>query len=510
MSIHTKTEYGHKPDWAKESLGTASQCSSSGKMPRNEARSDAWRPAGRRALRTTFFRTLMPTNRSMLLPQSTEQLMNTILPLFQPELRLVGLSVFRKKQKQPISADRGVFHVRDKSAGCFYWGMRIAHVQDPFIPGLGYQENHLPMKQYELGHDVYIVTSHSVPIKSDNDEGQQTFDIGKYTYQNVPTFRLRSLHHHSIENSYLIGLSNKLDEVSPDIIHLHGLFDYKTLQVIWYVKDSDVPLVVDVHFDNDNFHLDSIFKKIVFSIFKMLFLPIITKEIDLYMPVNTIAKRFLQEDLNISEDKMKLLPLGIDDTFKPDRSAGLRIRNELNIPEEAIVIADSGKFNPTKDTDVLLSAFINLCDEHSNTHLLLIGDGPKVYVEQLLQKASQAGISDKVTLTGWINYKDLSDYYNAADVGVMPGKLASIKDALGVGLPLIVPDNDATRYFVSNDNGETFERGNIADLKSTMGQYINNDRKRKIDGQHSRELVDEKLSWETIADTSIEIYNEYV
>lgn len=48
--------------------------------------------------------TLMPTNRNLLLPQSNEPLMSSILPLFQPELRLIGLSVMHKTEAKTLHA----------------------------------------------------------------------------------------------------------------------------------------------------------------------------------------------------------------------------------------------------------------------------------------------------------------------------------------------------------------------------------------------------------------------
>ena len=53
---------------------------------------------------------------------------------------------------------------------------------------------------------------------------------------------------------------------------------------------------------------------------------------------------------------------------------------------------------------------------------------------------------------------DLCACYNAADVGVMPGKLGGMKEILGVGRPLIAPDHLATAYLVERENGLTASR----------------------------------------------------
>jgi len=63
--------------------------------------------------------------------------------------------------------------------------MRIAHLQHPYIPNMGYQENYLPSKQQELGHDVHIITTNIVPKKFE--ERSSNWETGSYVYDGVPT-----------------------------------------------------------------------------------------------------------------------------------------------------------------------------------------------------------------------------------------------------------------------------------------------------------------------------------
>jgi hypothetical protein len=42
--------------------------------------------------------------------------------------------------------------------------MRIVQVKSWSIPGMSYQENHLPSEQVELGHEVVLITSDRAPV----------------------------------------------------------------------------------------------------------------------------------------------------------------------------------------------------------------------------------------------------------------------------------------------------------------------------------------------------------
>lgn len=387
--------------------------------------------------------------------------------------------------------------------------MKIVHVQHPYTPGLGYQENHIPAEQHKLGHDVTIVTTDKSKKETSNTKsGLRTYSPGTYFYKGVETRRLRSWIHQDIGNGVIFGLYDELKTLNPDVIHLHDLLDYKTVQVLRYVRNHDVNLFVDVHIDNDNISLDKWYTRSGFKVFKQFVMPRVLSTAEKILPVNPLGEIFLRDKLNVPAEQIEFLPLGIESELGPSPDIRTEYRNRLNIDSKDIVFVDSGKFEEKKDTEILVEAVNRLQDTYKNIQVLLIGDGEDAYIDHLEQRAEQYGIKSRMHITGWVDYDEVPRYYNAGDIGIMPGKLSSGKDVLGVGLPLIVAESPATQYLIQNENGDSFERGNITDLVETVKPYIEDSEVRAAAGKRSLTLVESELSWNAVAKRAIEIYEQ--
>jgi glycosyltransferase involved in cell wall biosynthesis len=382
--------------------------------------------------------------------------------------------------------------------------MKIAHVQHPYYPELGYQENHLPAKQQELGHEVRIFTSDYLPRSSEN------VGTGWFKYNGVPTVRLKALPNiKSISKVDLRELWRELKQFDPEIIHSHGLHSLYTLQNLFYSYLNDVDLFIDVHIDNDNFHINSLFKWIGFQAHKHILLPLIKQKVKKLLPVNPYAKQFLKEDLGITPSRIELLPLGVDTSvFSPNTDPTL-LRVELGIQQEEQVLISSGNLNETKDLGILIRAFEMISEAYPDTRLLIVGPGPDTYLRKVRGLVNETGLDDQVLFCGEVPHEDLPKYYNMADVGVWPGKLGiTIIEAIGCGLPVIVCDSIATNFLIANDNGVSFERGDPQALLGSIHQLISNPNEIKRYSDNAVEYAQNRLSWEKVAERSVELYRE--
>ncbi|PGF17160.1 hypothetical protein CP556_14245 [Natrinema sp. CBA1119] len=384
--------------------------------------------------------------------------------------------------------------------------MKIAHIQHPYFLGLGYQENHLPAKQRKLGHDARIFTSDYLPRTSNG----KTIVTGNFTYNGVPTTRLKaSPNLTSIGSVGLRGLQAELEQFNPEIIHSHGLYSIYVLQSLWYNFQNDAKLFVDVHIDNDNFHINSLSKYIGYSAHRYLVLPFLKRQVNTFLPVNPYAEQFLTDELGIRSSMVNLLPLGVDTAvFSPDVNSDL-LREELGINKGEKVLISAGNLNKTKDLDVLLQAFDSVVDEESNIRLLIVGPGPDEYLREIRELVSDLDLSDQVKFCGEVPHESLSEYYNLADVGIWPGKLGiTIIEAIGCGLPVIVCHSTATDFLIANENGMTFERGNSKVLASIISQLISDPDRINSYSKKAIEYAQTELSWQKIAERSIELYQE--
>ncbi len=385
------------------------------------------------------------------------------------------------------------------------------HLQQPYIPGLGYQENYLPFKQRALKHEVYLISS-TLKCSKFKSKKLKNLETSQYIKKGVHIHRLNSwFKFKPMDMVFFKGLTEKISEINPDVIHSHGILSPFTRTASKYSSNhNDVKLFVDCHIDNDNFHLDRKYKKLVFFLFKKFFLQKIVFNTEKFLPVNPYAAQFLSKEYNIDTSEIELLPLGVDSTqFNPDKDQRCRIRDRLGIKEDETLLIHSGNFEPTKDIDVLIKSFAKIKERYDNVKLLLLGKGDDSYMRKVRKWINEKKVEDSIIFHDFVDHSELPSFYNAADVGVYPGKLGiTIIEAVGTGLPVIVSDSKATNYIISNDNGFSIERGSVEELTHKIKKYIQNEKLRKQHQKNAVELVEKELSWRKIAEKSIDIYRK--
>ena len=116
-----------------------------------------------------------------------------------------------------------------------------------------------------------------------------------------------------------------------------------------------------------------------------------------------------------------------------------RRRNELGIPEDALVLLNLGRLGTEKNLTEVLELFAMARAQNSKLVLLIVGDGPARH--ELEEKAATLGVSDHVIFTGMVVPEEVHAYYQLGDVFVS----ASTSETQGLtyveaaanGLPLL-------------------------------------------------------------------------
>lgn len=392
--------------------------------------------------------------------------------------------------------------------------MKIAHVQHPYLPNLGYQENYLPFRQADLGHEVHLISSNRVPPKfTDKYSDNQLMDSHEKDGVQIHRLNCRYIVK-SVEDVFLDRLQTILNEIKPDVLHSHGLITMKSIQTFYhkFKYNTDTKLFIDMHRDNGNFDTSSIHNSLLYYGFKTIFLPVLKKYTNCFLPVNPYSEDLLTNELSIDPTQVELLPLGVNkQEFSPNKHARRRIREELNIKASDQLLIFAGHIEESKRLTETISALGNLNDNlQSEAVFLIIGSGNKEYIEKLHSTASKAGVAENIRFKEFVDHHRLSEYFNAADIGIWAGKLGiTVLEAVSCGLPVIVSDDPATSLVVGNDNGLTYAEGNVNDLAEKMQKYLTDQSLKKEHGIKGRQLVEDQLSWEKIATKSIEYYQSY-
>ncbi len=387
--------------------------------------------------------------------------------------------------------------------------MKIVHVMNWYIPEMGYQENFLPAEQQKLGHEVYIITSDRLPLHTgfENIVGKvinnRIIGSGVSRENDVTIFRLPTIF--EIRDGGIIafsGLNKKLFELKPDVVHAHGPYNVGTLFSILYCRKMGCKIFIDDHSNFQNYHINSVLKSAYINFIKLFYL-FWGSGVSGWMPIDEPAKAILMDNLKITPEKINIVPLGIS-THRFFQSFEIRnsTREELSVRDDENLIITTGKFGESKDIDVLIKAFANVLRQKNNVRLLIIGNGPSVYMENLHKIIKENEIENSVIFKDFVKNQDLPKYYNAADIGVWPGTpTITAVESLATGLSIILPEDDLCYKNIFNHKAALgFERKKIESLTREIIKLMDDAEKREKLEENALYLAINQLSWEKIAE----------
>lgn len=127
----------------------------------------------------------------------------------------------------------------------------------------------------------------------------------------------------------------------------------------------------------------------------------------------------LQDTYLVPSDKIAFIPNGLrkKKVASPDTKRE-ELRQKLCISANDKVLLFSGRPTAQKGTYALLQAFDWILEEEPDARLIIAGFDNGSNMEKLITLASAH--ANRVTFTGLINRERLSEWYSAADVGVIP------------------------------------------------------------------------------------------
>lgn len=231
-------------------------------------------------------------------------------------------------------------------------------------------------------------------------------------------------------------VSNKLikviDDIKPDVIHAH----LECLETLYYAKESlnNIKLLFTCH-----------------NLPKMCIGDDRPKENEACMHLleqNNLQIIALHEDMAKEINEMfninntAVIRNGVDfNKFRNIEKTKEEIRKELNIPSDAYVIGQVGRFAYQKNPEFTVEIFSELLKKSPNSYLLLIGRGKQE--EDLRKQIKTLGIENNVQLL--INRDDIPSLLKSMDVFIFPSRFEGLGivliEAQVSGLPCVTSDN---------------------------------------------------------------------
>ncbi|MFH1457110.1 MAG: glycosyltransferase family 4 protein [Patescibacteria group bacterium] len=372
--------------------------------------------------------------------------------------------------------------------------MKIAHIICTFPPykgGIGNVAYEQVKKLVDLGHEVTVFTpAHGGTEKEENND----FEIK----------RLKSLIKFG-NSAFLPQLLFKLKKF--DVVQLHYPF-FGTAEIAWLAKKFGLikKLVIFYHMDflpkNIFFNFFSLPDKLIKKSLLNSADKIIVSSLD-YINELSIKKYFKN-----NKEKFVDIPFG-------SQFAGVEVKEKPfhKIRAGILFVGVLDRAHRFKGVDVLLKSFKKVLEKNNNIKLNIVGGGNMK--EEYIKLAKKLGVINKVNFAGKVSDEELKNYYNNCDFLVLPSTDSGeafglvLVEAMSFGKPVIASNLPGVRTVCEdNINGFLVEPRNINDLYNKMLKLIENkDLAEKI-GKKSRELVDEKYSWQIHVKKLEEVYKK--
>jgi glycosyltransferase involved in cell wall biosynthesis len=210
---------------------------------------------------------------------------------------------------------------------------------------------------------------------------------------------------------------------------------------------------------------------------KKKFLPYLYGRVaDLVLVPSTASERFICS-LGVPEDRVVITPYVVDNdyiTAVAARTDRKKVREEWQVPEDAVVAVFCAKFLARKRPQDALRAFAQA--DVPNSYLVMVGDGP--LRDSLKNEVEQLGITSRVRFPGLVKYSRLPEAYAASDVLVFPSEHEPyglpVNEAMICGIPAIVSDRVGAGFDLveHGKTGYVYPSGNVDDLASIFREVL--------------------------------------
>jgi glycosyltransferase involved in cell wall biosynthesis len=210
-------------------------------------------------------------------------------------------------------------------------------------------------------------------------------------------------------------------------------------------------------------------------------------------------------------DRTEKIYLGIDtDTFSVSLEKRNAVRQQLDIPENALVYGCVGQFIEVKDHVTLIDAFERVADRYPGAHLVICGPHHNdAYYHGCLARIKESRHASAIRVLGRV--RDMQGLYSALDVFVLPSKFEAFGYAYVEAMscerptigcrsagPLEIIDEGRTGYFCAVSNP--------VDLAYRMSSYAADRALIPVHGEAARTRARALFSKDVMARQSAELY----
>ena len=316
----------------------------------------------------------------------------------------------------------------------------------------------------------------------------------------VPVERMQI--HRDLSPLLINRLRKYLKSQQPDVVHTH-LIHADTHGII-AAKLAGIPTIITGRHNDDSFRTQGNIRFLNRILWRLT-----TGGI----AISRAIERFMIEVENAPTEKLRVVEYGLTyETATPEQieDARQRLRHELQLPPEAVILGMAARLVEQKGIPYALDAFAKVYRDYPQAYLVIAGDGE--LRAQLTDQASELGIRGRTLFLGW--RADMIDVMAAYDVFVLPslweGFGLVLLEAMSRRLPIIASRVSAIPEVVADaETGLLVPARDVDGLAHAMRTLLSDRVLRRHMGMVGEDRLETHFGHARMASATIQVYREF-
>ena len=390
--------------------------------------------------------------------------------------------------------------------------MNILHVAHFFYPclsagGVVNASYQIALNQVK-SNDVHVYTSDSCKERLKFENGSYGVDVDgiKVDYfKNLSNkFKLATM----LDTPLFAPFKIRNDIKNYDIIHIHEHRQTLAIFVSYFARKNNIPYIVQAHGSVLPFFQKETLKNLFDKAFGF---KILHNASCVFALTEVERKQYIE--MGVSEDRIEIVPLGINLEEYEDLVEFGNFRSRFNLGDDEKLILFLGRIHEIKGLDLLIDSFnLLLRDSSSSIKLAIVGpdDG---YLDILSKKIDENGLKENVIVTGPLYNEQKHEALVDCNLFVMPSRYESFTtsglEAMACGKPLVLTKNNHIWDWVDGNVGLACDDDENS-LKDAMKRVLFDEELSKGFSENAKHLIKDKYNWDMINKQILDIYKKFV
>jgi glycosyltransferase involved in cell wall biosynthesis len=294
-----------------------------------------------------------------------------------------------------------------------------------------------------------------------------------------------------------------------DVLHIHALFSYASVQAGFVAAQRQVPYIVRPLGTLDRWgmeHRRPLLKRVSFALLE-------GRILDRAAAVHFTTRREKRQADQLSTTmRSVLIPLGMHLTpFEIAKPSGW-LRGSVPQLASRTTVLFLSRLHPVKGLELLFLAFRDARRACPDLALIIAGDGPPAYVAKLKREAIRLGIASDIVWLGFVDVHDKVAALADADIFVLPSHSESLGraalEAMAAGAAVIVSDQVGVSDEVNASEAGLVAACDVPSLANALVRLAREPQTRARLGERGRALAKSAFSIESVARQLMVLYEK--